>query len=111
MAQSRLDKLAETGLPVWVTEFNIVAEDEDTRADYIETAMRAFFGHPAVEGILLWGFWDQSHSRGPHAALAQGDHLQVCEYSLYIGWQMKYSPWIALQNRINGPGDMDERFA
>ncbi|KAK7103320.1 uncharacterized protein [Littorina saxatilis] len=73
----RLDMLAKTGLPVWVTEFNIVAADENKRAEFVETAMRAFYGHPVVEGILLWGFWDQSHSRGPHAALVKGDNLEM----------------------------------
>nr|KAG5703551.1 hypothetical protein BaRGS_020185 [Batillaria attramentaria] len=77
LIKHRLDALAKTGLPVWITEFNVVAADENKRADYLETALRAFYGHPAVEGILLWGFWDQQHSRGPHAALVTGDNLEL----------------------------------
>ncbi|XP_076438669.1 anti-sigma-I factor RsgI6-like isoform X3 [Babylonia areolata] len=77
LIKDRLDKLAQTGLPIWVTEFNVVAANETRRADFVEKAMRAFYGHPAVEGILIWGFWDQSHSRGPHAALTKGDTMQL----------------------------------
>ncbi|XP_076442963.1 anti-sigma-I factor RsgI6-like isoform X2 [Babylonia areolata] len=77
LIKDRLDRLADTGLPVWVTEFNVVAADEEERARFVELAMRAFYSHPAVEGILLWGFWDRAHSRGPHAALVTGEHLTL----------------------------------
>ena len=54
-----------------------MSQDENKRADFLETALRALYGHPAVEGILLWGFWDQSHWRGEKAALVKGDNLEA----------------------------------
>ena len=75
--QQRLDMLAKSGLPVWVTELDVVAHDENRRADFYEKALRALYGHPAVHGILLWGFWDQAHWRGADAALVKGNDLQV----------------------------------
>ncbi|KAK7104494.1 hypothetical protein V1264_019202 [Littorina saxatilis] len=71
----RLDLLAQAGIPIWVTEMDLMAGDENTRADYYERALRALYGHPAVEGILLWGFWDQRHWRGVNASLVQGPDL------------------------------------
>ena len=76
-SQQRLDKLAQAGLPIWVTELDVMSQDENKRADFLETALRALYGHPSVEGILLWGFWDQSHWRGEKAALVKGDNLEA----------------------------------
>ncbi|KAK7105032.1 uncharacterized protein [Littorina saxatilis] len=73
----RLDTLAGAGLPIWVTELDVMSADENRRADFYEHALRALYGHPAVEGILMWGFWDQSHWRGEKAALVKGDNLQM----------------------------------
>ena len=75
--QQRLDTLAQAGLPIWATELDVQAQDENKRADFYEAALRALYGHPAVEGILFWGFWDQAHWRGENAALVRGDNLEV----------------------------------
>ena len=69
--------LAQAGVPIWVTELDVQAQDENRRADFYENALRSFYGHPAVEGILFWGFWDQAHWRGENAALVRGDNLEV----------------------------------
>ena len=50
------------------------------------------FSHEAVEGILLWGFWDQAHWR-PECALAEGPDVIVCTLDwphlliFFISWQ------------------------
>ncbi|XP_070202671.1 anti-sigma-I factor RsgI6-like isoform X2 [Littorina saxatilis] len=75
--KQRLDTLAQAGLPIWVTELDVSVHDQDTRADFLERALRAVYGHPAVEGILLWGFWDVRHWRGPNSALVKGDNLDL----------------------------------
>ena len=75
--QQRLDTLAQAGLPIWATELDVLAQDENRRADFYEAVLRALYGHPAVEGILFWGFWDQAHWRGEKAALVKGDNLEV----------------------------------
>lgn len=69
----RLDRLAAPGLPVWITELDVASPDPQTRADRLEQAMRACFSHPAVDGILLWGFWEGRHWRGADAALVDLD--------------------------------------
>src|SRR5262249_34779333 len=45
-----LDTLAEAGLPIDITETNIIAPDEpEARAAQTEALMRLWWGHPAVE--------------------------------------------------------------
>lgn len=71
--RQRLDKLAALGLPIWVTEYDYATADENARADFLESFYRLAFGHPAVEGILMWGFWENDHWRGADAALMNAD--------------------------------------
>ncbi|XP_076444368.1 uncharacterized protein LOC143282564 [Babylonia areolata] len=67
----RLDRLAETGLDLMMTEFDIGWHDEVERADWLEDSIRAFFGHPALKGVILWGFWNGS-MRYPDHELVTG---------------------------------------
>jgi len=68
-----LDELARIGLPIRVTEFNmpgqrsaflrrrdlkLTAEQEQAKAKALTDYYRICFSHPAVEGILMWGFWE-----------------------------------------------------
>ncbi len=71
--QHALDELAQFHLPIRVTEFNfpgqrsrfyrhpelaITPEEEEAKARAIVDYYRICFAHPAVTGILLWGFWE-----------------------------------------------------
>jgi endo-1,4-beta-xylanase len=71
--QNALDRLAQFKLPVRVTEFNfpgqrsryygrkgavLSEEEERAKAKAITEYYRICFAHPAVEGILMWGFWE-----------------------------------------------------
>ncbi|KAM3198059.1 hypothetical protein ACQJBY_073257 [Aegilops geniculata] len=67
-----LDKLAATELPVWITELDVSAADEAVRADDLEVVLREAFAHPAVEGIMLWGFM-QGHMWRSHGQLLNAD--------------------------------------
>ncbi|NQU51414.1 MAG: endo-1,4-beta-xylanase [Bacteroidetes bacterium] len=70
--QESLDSLAQFGLPIRITEFNVpgqrskyykdkslkmTREEELQKAKDITDYYRICFAHPAVEGILMWGFW------------------------------------------------------
>ncbi|XP_044964455.1 endo-1,4-beta-xylanase 1-like isoform X2 [Hordeum vulgare subsp. vulgare] len=67
-----LDKLAILGLPIWITELDVSAENEHIRADDLEVCLRECFAHPAVEGVVLWGFWEMFMFRN-HAHLVDAD--------------------------------------
>ncbi len=62
-----LDRLARFGLPIKVTEFDINVEDEGIKAKFLRDFYTTCFAHPAVDGILMWGFWEGAHWR-PDAA-------------------------------------------
>uniref|UniRef100_A0A1D1ZCC0 Endo-1,4-beta-xylanase A n=1 Tax=Anthurium amnicola TaxID=1678845 RepID=A0A1D1ZCC0_9ARAE len=60
---SALDKLGTLGFPIWFTEIDVSAVNENVRADDLEIMLREAYAHPAVEGIMLWGFWELFMSR------------------------------------------------
>ncbi|MDI1248478.1 MAG: endo-1,4-beta-xylanase [Lacunisphaera sp.] len=71
-----LDTLAQFGLPIRVTEFNVPGQrspfydqpafhtvaltpaQEEAKARELADYYRICFAHPAVTGILMWGFWE-----------------------------------------------------
>ncbi|MBN1868677.1 endo-1,4-beta-xylanase [Candidatus Sumerlaeota bacterium] len=56
-----LDRLARFGLPIEITEFDMKTLDEKAKARGLRDLYRTAFAHPAVEGILMWGFWQNAH--------------------------------------------------
>jgi len=70
-----LDRLAKFDLPITVTEFDVTAPTEAQKATDLEKFYRVCFAHPAVDGILMWGFWDKAHWR-PKAALWRGEDFE-----------------------------------
>ncbi|KAK3084460.1 hypothetical protein FSP39_013920 [Pinctada imbricata] len=70
----RLDLLAEAGLPIWITELTIQEQDENKKAKALESLITLFFSHPAVEGVLLWGFWDHA-MKNTAAAITTGSNV------------------------------------
>ncbi|GAV90280.1 Glyco_hydro_10 domain-containing protein/CBM_4_9 domain-containing protein [Cephalotus follicularis] len=71
---SALDKLGILGLPIWFTELDVSSVNEYVRGDDLEVMLREAFAHPAVEGIMLWGFWELFMSRdNSYLVGAEGD--------------------------------------
>jgi len=71
--KNALDSLAVFDLPVRITEFNmpgqrsryyrdrtitLTPEEEELKANEMVEYYRICFAHPAVDGILMWGFWE-----------------------------------------------------
>ena len=71
--KNALDSLAIFNLPIRVTEFNLpgqrskyytdkifvmTPQEEELKAKEIVDYYRICFSHPAVQGILMWGFWE-----------------------------------------------------
>ncbi|EER93683.1 uncharacterized protein LOC8056729 [Sorghum bicolor] len=71
--RSVLDRLAVLGLPIWFTEVDVSSANEHVRADDLEVMLREAYAHPAVEGVMLWGFWELFMSRDDaHLVDAEG---------------------------------------
>ena len=65
--QLNMDRLASLGLPIKVTEYDnekmsgTPTFSPATQAAEFSKFVRFMFSHPAVDGIMLWGFWDSRH--------------------------------------------------
>lgn len=67
-----LDLLAQAGLPIEATEFDINSPDEELQADYTRDFLIALYSHPSVTGFTMWGFWEARHWK-PAAAMYRKD--------------------------------------
>jgi endo-1,4-beta-xylanase len=54
--KSNLDRLAATGLPVYITEFDIDEKDDPDQLAQYKIYFPIFWQHPSVKGITLWGY-------------------------------------------------------
>lgn len=72
--KASLDILDDLGLPIKITEFDCGSTNmtETQMADGLETVYRTAFEHSAVEGIIMWGFWESNHWK-PERALWKAD--------------------------------------
>ena len=68
--------MAEAGLPIWITELSISMGYDRLKASTLHDLLTLYFSHPAIEGVLFWGFWDALiHDKS--AALFEGPNLAV----------------------------------
>ena len=67
-----LDRFSQFGLPIQITELDVHTMDERLQADYMRDFLTVAFSHPAVSGIMMWGFWSGRHWR-PDAAMFRQD--------------------------------------
>ncbi|XP_076444115.1 uncharacterized protein LOC143282381 [Babylonia areolata] len=77
----RLDRLGELNIPVMMTEFDLGWHDALERADWFEDAIRAFFAHPTLHGVILWDLWNHT-MRYQNKGLVVGvtdDDLEILE--------------------------------
>ena len=51
-----LDSLAVTGLPIYITEFDIDASNDAKQDSIMEVQFPLFWNHPDVAGITYWGY-------------------------------------------------------
>jgi len=67
-----VDRFAQLGKEIKVTEFDISTDQRDVQAEYTRDFMTILFSHPSVKAILGWGFVASSHWK-PDAALYDAD--------------------------------------
>jgi GH35 family endo-1,4-beta-xylanase len=58
---SIVDRYAKLGKPIWVTEYDVVIDDEELAGRFTNDLYTVLFSHPQVDGIVMWGFWDGAH--------------------------------------------------
>ena len=89
-----LDRLAKFNLPIKITEYDVKSKDEDIKARSLVDLYTVAFSHPAVDGILMWGFWEGAHWI-PHAALWKRDWTptkaaKAYRHLVYEKWWTKF---------------------
>lgn len=54
----RWEDMARLGRRLEVTEFDACASDENLQAAYVRDFLTAAFSEPAIDGVILWGFYE-----------------------------------------------------
>ncbi|MFA5265328.1 MAG: endo-1,4-beta-xylanase, partial [Opitutaceae bacterium] len=54
----RWDDMARLGRRLEVTEFDVCTSDENLQATYLRDFLTAAFSHPAMDGVIFWGFYE-----------------------------------------------------
>jgi endo-1,4-beta-xylanase len=54
--KANLDKMATTGLPIFISEYDIANTNDEQQANRIKEQVPVMWTHPAVVGITYWGY-------------------------------------------------------
>jgi endo-1,4-beta-xylanase len=87
--QSNLDTLAGTGLPIFISEYDVDRADDNQQLQIYQEQIPIFWEHPAVEGVTLWGY-------------VEGEIWKSNAYLIHSdGSERPAMTW--LQEYVNGP--------
>jgi endo-1,4-beta-xylanase len=53
-----IDRMSKMTGKVLITEFDMDNDDKEAQADFIRDFYTVCFSHPAVQGVVCWGFWE-----------------------------------------------------
>ncbi|WP_436910856.1 endo-1,4-beta-xylanase [Halosimplex marinum] len=72
--KSALDRYAETGVRLRITEFDMADENwaEEDKAVFFRQCLKVAFSHPAVDDFLVWGIYSPNHWRDDAPFFAEG---------------------------------------
>lgn len=117
--KNALDSLAKFKLPIRITEFNIpgqrskyyndrnlvmTPEEEELKAKEMVDYYKICFAHPAVEGILMWGFWEGANWIRP-SSLYKKDWTPAPAAIAYQNLIFK-EWWTSEKGKTNGKGEL-----
>lgn len=107
--RERLDRFGRFGLPIWITEFDTIGgkwgDDKlAAQTECFREVLIGCFAHPAVEGFLMWGFWDGKHW-GKNAPLFNRDWspkpaLQIYRDLVFGEWWSRETATTDAQGRV-----------
>jgi endo-1,4-beta-xylanase len=100
-----LDRFSQLGLTLQITEFDVNIDNETLQADYLRDFMSIVFSHPAVNAIIMWGFWEGRHWL-PKAALYRRDwtpkpNALVWENLVFNEWWTNEELSTGAEGRVN----------
>jgi endo-1,4-beta-xylanase len=109
--KNALDSLAVFNIPIRITEFNmpgmrskyksvqLTPEQEESKAKEIVDYYRICFAHPAVTGILMWGFWEGANWV-PSSSMYKRDWTPTPSATAYHN--LIYKEWWTKESGITG---------
>ncbi len=116
--QRSLDSLAKFNMPIKITEFNmpgqrskyyrdrtieITPEEEKQKAKDLVDYYKICFAHPAVDGILMWGFWEGANWI-PQSSLYKRDWTPTPAAGAYQNLIFK-EWWTSESGKTNSKGE------
>jgi GH35 family endo-1,4-beta-xylanase len=103
--KAMLDDVAELGLPIKVTEFDMKIDqygvNDQSMANYYATMMRTCFSHPAVEGFIWWGYCDPTYRNGS-GIFSEDGSPKIAADTVYHLIHEKWSTNIKTIPEVNG---------
>lgn len=72
VVQANLEALAATGLPIYISEFDVNFANDARQAERVRDLLTLFMAHPSVVGITQWGY-EQGKTWQPNAYLVRSN--------------------------------------
>lgn len=87
-----LDRFGNLIGSIKITEYDTWGEEwtEEMEAEYLYQFLKTVFSHPAVDGFLMWGFWDAIHWQD-NAPLFREDWSRKPAYDIYT--DLVFNQW------------------
>lgn len=71
--QYNIDRVASTGVPIWITELTTISNDSLAKAQWFDDILTLFYSHPGIEGVMFWQVYDE---RKNYDILKQGENFR-----------------------------------
>jgi GH35 family endo-1,4-beta-xylanase len=101
------DRFGRLGIPIQISEFDIDTSDQEVKNAYTRDFMIAAFSHPAVTGVMMWGFWEGRHWK-PRAALWNRDWSLRPHGRVWVDL-LKKQWWTNVEGRTDASGNYQLR--
>jgi endo-1,4-beta-xylanase len=105
--QRTLDRLAEFGLPIKITECLFNYADEQVQVEEINKLFPIYFAFPNIEAIVMWGFWAKGHWQ-PQSAMYRTDWSPRPQALAYRDLVFK-KWWTSINAKADKNGMLKER--
>jgi len=95
------DRFGSFGIPLQVTEYDNWGPNwtDEKEANHFYKFLKTTFSHPAVEGFLVWGFWNGAHWKG-NAPFFREDWSHKPAYDRYR--ELVFDEWWTDERGVSG---------
>jgi len=103
--KSNLNRLVNTGLPVYISEFDINEANDNVQLENYQTYFPIFWENPGVRGITLWG-WVQGEMWKTDAWLVSSsgaERLAMQWLKTYVGSPLRPTLVLPAKGSVNVP--------